>query len=221
MSATNANAQSEPVGADAAPNNSIELSTESSHAAKLEGRFGLGFAVPTLADDFTDTYHPGGQLHAEIGAGFGPLHLSLALAYARLHFNTSQTSNQNAPDDLEADIVSASIEGGSLNLAAAMVQGRWDLSDHWLRPYLVAGGGMVLSVPEEARVRLTLADDMGDTSTTTLSNDPDNTVDPMFLFGIGATDVSGPFDIFGQLHASIMLGDEVIPMAMVSVGVGI
>lgn len=177
--------------------------------------------MPWLADDFTDGYHPGGQLRLELGAGFGQLHLGLALVYARLPVNEDGAAEGVDPSNVEGEVLRADIEGGSLNLLAAILQGRWDLGEERLRPYLIGGGGVAFGVPATTRIEVELQDDAGDISERSFERKPDSSVDPVLLLGLGATDVSGPFEIFGQLHASVLLGDEVVPIAMLSVGVGI
>lgn len=187
----------------------------------VEGRVGLGFALPAIADKFTDTYNPGGMGLAELGLGFDPLHLALGVSYARLPLNTGTSANE-LPPTMDGDtITGVSVDGGTLNLLALQIVGRYDFPLTELVPYVIVGGGVAFALPEKATLSIRTQNDAGESQTNKFEADADNTTDPTAMLGFGAYHDGGFYDIFAQLHANVLFGDEVVPIAVVSVGVGL
>lgn len=193
---------------------------EAESGSILEGRIGLGFAFPAIADEFTDTYNPGGLGMAELGLGMGDLHLALGASYARLPLNTG-TQSDELPSNMEGEtITGASVDGGTLNLLALQIVGRYDIPFTELVPYIIVGGGVAFAFPETATVTVTTRNAAGESQSARFEADADNATDPTAMLGFGAYYDAGFYDIFAQFHANVLFGDEVVPIAIVTVGMG-
>ncbi len=183
----------------------------------LEGRVLLGFALPTIGQKITETYNPGVGIGGELGLALGRFHVGLMLGYSHLFFNSSSALSQLDLQDIDPTVLQGvDLDGGGLSLIEMMASARFDLfTAAQIEPYVLLSGGAVWLDPNG----LTLTRTEGDQKTSIHTN-PDSQFRPALGAGFGATEQSGPVDLFAQLRLDLFFEDEVLPVAMVQVGAG-